>query len=225
MPKLFPPSLTLGFNAHTKNISRQGVCATSACLCSQQAALVERSRALRPQIRAADLPGKPPVRRGAHGKLRAAAWKVCGFICSTDTFCVQAHLSQQNRGIEEHDGSGNIHRYKYSWPAAAGSRLKLSSFAVCVWLHSDKPSPAALCCLGCSEGWMATGQQIHWPDWNISRVKSSKCLFLCVPCCPSPGPEALLGWAGPGGSLISWEGKPGPGPWSRADLLGLPLIF
>lgn len=107
------------------------------------------------------------------------------------------------------DGSGNIHRYKYSWQAAAGSRLKLS-FAVCVWLHSDKPSPAALCCLGCSEGWMATGQQIHWPDWNISRVKSSKCLFLCVPCCPSPGPEALLGWAGPGGSLISWEGKPRP---------------
>lgn len=189
---------------------------------------MERSRALRPQIRAADLPGKSPVGRGAHGKLRAAAWKVRGFICSTDTFCVQAHLSQQNRGIEEHDGSGNIHRYEYSWQAAAGSRLKLSSVLFVFGSILTNPHPQLCAAWGAQrDGWprdnKSTGQT------GISAGLKAANVFFCV--CPAAHPLAqrpshpLLGWAGPGGSLISWEGKPGPGPWNRADLLGLPLIF
>lgn len=222
LPKHFPPFPALGFKAHMKNFSTQRLCVISACLCS----LLELRRGLRHQIRAVDLPGKSPVGKGAQCCCLRGLF---GFIRSTDTFCVQTHLSHQNRGIEEHHGSTATNIPGKQLPEVHWNISRFLFVFGWFWQTLTCP-PAGLCC---SEGWVAKGQQIHWPDWNNSGLKATKILFF-VPCCPSSAPEAesshpaghcQLGWAGMGGLLISWEGEPGPSPWNRADLLGLPRSF
>lgn len=211
-PKHFPPSLTLGLKAHMKNFSRQRVCVIPACLCSH---LVQHRRGLRHQIRAADLPGKSPVGRGAHGSLKGLfgflwvylglsrfIWVYLGlfeFIC----FTVQAHLCPQKESLRNTMGAEQTLLVSSCHDL---TEALLVCFFTEFWQSLTCP-PAGLCCLGCLEGWVTKGQQTCWPDWNNSELKARNVLF-CVPCCPSPAPEAeppilqgtaSLGWAGAGG--------------------------
>lgn len=142
-PKYFPPSLTLGLKAHMKNFSRQRVCVISACLCSH---LVQHRRGLRHQIRAADLPGKSPVGRGAHGSLKGLfgfLWVYLGL--SRFIWVYLSLFALQSKPIfvprKNHWGT-RWEQNKHSWWAAAMTWLKHSWFAFL--LNSGKASPAPL---------------------------------------------------------------------------------
>lgn len=159
-PKFIQTLSTLPECTHEELFQTKGLCYLSC--------LVEHGHGLRHQTRAADPPGKSPVGRGACGSLSAAAckvylglfgfvWVYLGlfvFICPTNTFCVQAHLSHQNRGIEDHDGSSPSTATNIAGKQLPGPAEVFFICCLCFaefWQTFICP-PAGLCC---SEGWMA----------------------------------------------------------------------